>query len=246
MKRTILVMFFCLAAVNGIYAELPLIRLDRIFPLGAQAGSEVTLEISGRDLDDTKVLHFDHPGFKAQWLKANQFRVSIGAQTPPGTYEVRGVGKFGISGARLFSVGRGLTEVLEKEPNDSPDNAQPVPMNAAVNGHSDSNGDDFFRFPAKKGQRVVIDCQALRLDSTMRAMLTVATMDGKDLQQSKPYYHRTDPLLDFLVPEDGNYLLRIHDQTFSGGLPYRSSAYRKRVSGRGRAGRKDHDARSWP
>src|SRR4051812_13475868 len=85
-------------------AELPLIRLDRILPLGGLAGSEVTLEIAGRDLEDAKTLHFDHPGFKAQWLKANQFKVTIAAEVPPGTYEVRAVGKFGISGVRLFAV----------------------------------------------------------------------------------------------------------------------------------------------
>lgn len=205
----------------NLHAELPLIRLDRTFPLGGQAGSEVTLEIAGRDLDDAKALHFDHPGFKAQFLKANQFKVAIAPDTPPGTYEVRAVGKFGISGVRLFSVGRALTEVLEKEPNDEPGKAQVVPMNAAINGFSDGNSDDFFRFSARKGQRVLIDCQAFRLDSTMRPMLSLASVDGKDLLQSKPYYNRTDPLLDFLAPAEGDYVLRVHDQTFSGGLPYR-------------------------
>src|SRR5262249_54311737 len=46
-------------------AELPHIRLDRIFPLGGQAGSDVDLEIGGKDLDDVKSLHFDHAGLKA-------------------------------------------------------------------------------------------------------------------------------------------------------------------------------------
>src|SRR5262249_3578638 len=39
--------------------------------------------------------------------------------------------------------------------------------------------------------------------------------------QSKPYYHRADPFVDFIVPADGNYVVRIHDTTFQGGLPYR-------------------------
>src|SRR5579883_1967063 len=55
-------------------AELPQIRLDRIFPLGAEAGSEVTLEISGKDLDEAKSLHFDHPGFKAELTKPNEIK----------------------------------------------------------------------------------------------------------------------------------------------------------------------------
>ena len=93
----------------------------------------------------------------AVFVKQNQFRIAIAPDVPPGTYEVRAIGKYGISGVQLFAVSRGLTEVIEKEPNDSPDKAQTVPMNAAINGYSDGNGDDFFRFSAKRGERVVID-----------------------------------------------------------------------------------------
>ena len=211
-----------LAALSGpVRAELPQIRLDEIYPLGGGAGTSVTIDIKGRDLDNVKTLHFDHPGFSAELVKPNQFKVAIAADVPTGTYEVRAIGTFGISGARLFAVSHGLTDVNEVEPNDSPEQAQPVPMNGAINGRSDNNGDDFFRFRAKKNQRVVIDCQAFRLDSMLRAQLTLSTSDGKDLLQSKPYYHRTDPLLDFVAPADGDYVLRLHDATYSGGLPYR-------------------------
>lgn len=202
-------------------AELPLIRLDRVFPLGGQAGSEVTLDISGRDMEDVKQLRFDHPGFKASLVKGGQFKLTIGADVPEGTYEVRAIGKYGISGVQLFQVTRGLTEVAEKEPNDSPDKAQKVPVNCAINGHSDGNGDDFFLFSAKKGQRLTIDCRALRLNTTLRAILTVSSTDGKQLLQSRPYYNLTDPFLDFIAPADGDYVVRLHDMTFQGGLAYR-------------------------
>src|SRR5256885_17250271 len=101
---------FCASCVfcGHCLAQLPHIRLDRIFPLGGQAGSTVSLEITGKDLDDVKALHFDHPGFKAEFVKPNQFRVTITAETPVGTYDVRAVGKYGISGSRLFAGSRGL------------------------------------------------------------------------------------------------------------------------------------------
>jgi hypothetical protein len=181
----------------------------------------VLLEIRGKDLDEVKALHFDHPGLKAAFVKPNRFRLTVAPDVPPGTHEVRAVGRHGISGAQLFEVGLGLTEVLEKEPNDSPDKAQPVPLNAVVNGHSDADGDDFFRFPAKKGQRVVLDCRAFRLNSPLRAILSLAAADGKELLHSRPYYNLTDPLLDFTAPADGDYVVRLHDMTFRGGLPYR-------------------------
>jgi hypothetical protein len=217
--RFVIVMFLLVAAQAR--AELPLIRLDQIYPLGGGAGTTVTLDITGRDVDDVKALHFDHRGFKTELIKPNRFKVAIAADVPTGTYEVRAVGTFGISGARLFAVNHGLTDVNEVEPNDDLDKAQSVPVNCAVSGRSDNNGDDFFRFRAKKGQRVVIDCQAFRLDSMLRAQLTLSTADGKELLRSKPYYHRADPLLDFAAPADGDYVLRLHDVTFNGGLPYR-------------------------
>lgn len=213
--------FVLLVFATSAHAQLPLIRLDRIVPLGGRVDSEVVLEIAGRDLDDAKTLHFDHPGLKAVWLKDRQFKVSIATDVPVGTHEVRAVGRFGISGARLFSVQRGLAEVVEKEPNDEPEKAQTVPMNAAINAASDNNGDDYFRFAAKKGDRITLDCFAFRLDSQMTPILSLADSDGKELLHSKPYFHRTDPFLEFMAPRDGDYVVRVHDMTFRGGLPYR-------------------------
>jgi hypothetical protein len=208
---------FCGQAV----ANLPFIGLDRIFPLGGAAGSQVVVDLYGRDLDDVQRLHFDDPGLKAELVKPNQFRITIAAGVPAGTRELRAVGKYGISAPRLFTVSRGLTEVREVEPNDAPSAAQAVPMNAAVHATSDHKGVDFFRFPARAGQRVTIDCQAFRLDSTLRALLSLHTADGKELAAGRPYSGRTDPLLDFRIPADGDYRVGVYDLTYVGDLPYR-------------------------
>src|SRR5262249_29831644 len=45
--------------------------------------------------------------------------------------------------------------------------------------------------------------------------------DGKVLARSRPYHQRTDPLLDVVIPADGDYVVGIHDSTYVGGLPYR-------------------------
>jgi hypothetical protein len=100
----------------------------------------VVVDIFGKDLDDVRALHFDHPGLKAEFVWPNRSRITIAPDTPVGTHDVLAVGKYGIRGARLFAVSEGLTEVTEKEPSDTPDTAQPVPMSAAVNGTSDGKG----------------------------------------------------------------------------------------------------------
>jgi hypothetical protein len=212
---------FALLAPPTAHAQLPQTRLDRIYPLGGQTGATFDLEIVGKDLDEVKSLYFDHPGLRAEPAdKPNRFRVTIAADTPLGTHDVRAVGKFGISGARLLMVQQGLTEITEKEPNDTIAQANLVPMNCAINGFADNNGEDYFRFPAKKGERITIDCWALRLDSQMDACLALFTVDGKEVVSNRDYFDR-DPFLDFTAPADGDYVVQVRDLAYAGGQPYR-------------------------
>ncbi len=201
-------------------AELPSPRFDRLTPLGASAGAPVEVEIAGADIEDVKTLLFDHPGLKAEHLKDRRFRVTVAADVPEGTYDVWLVGRFGVSNPRLLAVSHGLTEVAEKEPNDDAATAQSIAVNSAVNGMSDGNREDVFRFAARKGQRVVIECQAGKLDSQMDATLTLNAADGKQLASNSDYHGR-DPLVDFVAPHDGDYLVHVHDLSFRGGQPYR-------------------------
>ena len=213
-----LVLFLSVAAAAR--AELPSPRLDRLTPLGASAGSSLEVEVQGADLDDGKTLNFDHPGFRAEFVKDRFFRVTVGKDVPAGTYDVRLVGRFGVSNPRLFAVSHGLTEIAEKEPNDSIEQAQPVPVNCAVNGTSDSGRDDIFRVAAKKRQRIVIECQAQKLDSPLDATLTLTDSGGRQLATNGDWFGR-DPLLDFTAPADGDYFVNVHDLSYRGGQPYR-------------------------
>jgi hypothetical protein len=178
------------------------------------------VEVSGADLDEPKALRFDHPGITAEPAKDRKFKVTVAPNVPDGTYDVRVVSKWGLSSPRLFNVSHGLTEILEKEPNDEPMTAQVIAMNTAVHAASDGNKDDVFKFPAKKGHRVVIDCQAGKLDSLLDATMTLTAADGKLLASSGGYNGR-DPLIDFVAPADGDYFVNVHDLSYRGGFPYR-------------------------
>jgi hypothetical protein len=201
-------------------ADLPSIRLNRITPLGAAAGTTVELQLNATDDEDAKQLIFDHPGLKAEWIENLKFKVTVSADVPEGTYDVRLLGRFGLSNPRLFAVSRGLVDVAEKEPNDIPGGAQAVPINSAVAGASDGNGQDFFRFSARKGQRLTLVCQAGKLDSEVDACLSLVAADGAVLATSSDYHGR-DPLIDFVAPADGEFLIEVHDLSYRGGFPYR-------------------------
>ncbi len=208
--------------VSTASAELPSIRFDRLTPLGAAAGTTVEAEISGADIEEVRSLWFDHPGLSALPIEGKDrwFRIQVAADVPPGTYDVRLVGRWGVSNPRLFAVDHGLSDVPDIEPNDEPSQAQSVPLNSAIAGMSDGNGEDMFRFAAKAGQRIVIDCRAGKLDSLMDATMSLVTADGKLLASSSDHNGR-DPLIDFLAPADGEYLVHVYDLSYRGGFPYR-------------------------
>jgi hypothetical protein len=221
--------FLCLLAVLAIAcqasstrAELPSIRFDRLTPLGAAAGSSVEAEIAGADIEDVRSLWFDHPGLSAEPIKDKdrRFQIIVAADVPAGTYDVRLVGRWGVSNPRLFSVDHGLTDFVDTEPNNEPSTAQVVSVNSAVGGMSDGNNVDMFRFPAKTGQRILIDCQAGKLDSMMDATMSLSAADGRILASSSDHNGR-DPLIDFVIPADGDYLVRLYDLSYRGGFPYR-------------------------
>ncbi|QDU98146.1 PPC domain-containing protein [Lignipirellula cremea] len=203
-------------------AELPALRFDRLTPLSGAAGGTVLAEIAGADLEGVDTLLFDHPGLTATPVagKEKEFTIAIAADTPPGVYDVRLVGRWGVSNPRLFAVSHGLVETEEIEKNNDLATAQPIAVNTAVACRSDSNNQDVFRFPLTQGQRVVIDCQAGKLDSIMDAVLTLTSADGRQLASSSDYNGR-DPLIDFAAPIAGDYYAEVHDLSFRGGFPYR-------------------------
>ena len=206
---------------RGARAELPMPRLDRLTPLGGVAGGQTEIELQGADLDDVKSLVFDHPGLSATPVmgKERRYAVKIAADVPAGTYDVWVDGRFGISNPRLFSVVRDLTEVAETEPNNSLDKAQPLVVNSVVHGTSDQNDQDLYRFSARRGQRLTLQCRAGKLDSSMDPTLSLATAAGALVAASGDYFGR-DSLIDVVIPADGDFVLSASDLSFRGGHAY--------------------------
>jgi len=201
-------------------AELPSPQLHRIEPIGVNAPATVELKITGADLEDVDTLLFDRPDLKAEKTGEKTFRLTVPANVPAGTVDVRAVGRFGVTNPRLLSITHHLQDVIETEPNQSPETAQLLPVNSAVNGQSDGNNQDMYRLTLKSGQRVVIDCQSARLDTEMDPMLVVFTSDGRQLASNSDYFGR-DPLIDLIAAADGDYLVEVRDLTYRGGYPYR-------------------------
>src|SRR5262249_2359859 len=155
---------------------------------GARQGATVECTVAGAELDGATGLYFSHAGISAQPLGANKFKVTVAGDVPVGQYDVRVVAPVGVSNFRAFVV-NDWPEVVEKEPKDEPAQAQRVTLPVVVNGRIDKGTDvDHYVFTAKKGQRVLINCWAWRIDSQLDGTLMVYDAKGKELAYSGDYY----------------------------------------------------------
>ena len=189
--------------------------MNTVYPAGGQVGQSVELTVSGSNLQGLRTLHCNRPGVRCERLEPSRFRLTIPADTPPGLCDLWAVGDNGISAPRTFAIGN-RAEQLEIEPNESAAAAMSVPLDVVINGRIDKAGDsDQFRFEAKQGQRVVIECCAERIDSRLRAVLELFDSTGRRVAVNRGYFG-IDPLIDFRVPADGSYVVKVQDLISSG------------------------------
>jgi hypothetical protein len=200
--------------------------LSGVFPPGGQAGTTVLVTTSG-NLPGLTTLRCNVPDVRVEPAGPNQFRVAIPNETPPGQYDVQAVTANGLSSLRTFVVGH-AAEQLEVEPNNAAGNPpdgganggpQLVPLDVVINGRIERGDLDHFAFAARRGQRVVMECHAERIDSRLRAVLELFDSTGKRLAVNRGYFG-VDPLIDFVVPADGTYIVKLFDLVFAGGADY--------------------------
>jgi hypothetical protein len=227
-------------------SALPVPRLMSIFPNGGKAGTTVEATFTGTDTEEPEKLIFNHAGItsepilppdptkpdpKKPPMKAavTKFKVTIAANVPVGHYDARLVNKWGVSNARAFVVGD-LAEVAEVEPNNDLPQAQKIEINNTVNGTLSSGTDvDYFTFPGKKGQRVIISCLASSIDSRLHPVLQAYDSRNRLLGENRNY-NGTDALLDVTLPDDGACFVRLFQFTHISGPQGNEFFYRLTVS----------------
>lgn len=211
---------FCLTGSIS-QAQLPQTRLLAVFPQGAQSGQAVDVTVAnGTDLDELDRMTFTHPGITAKLKSGSTFTVTVAANVPVGTYEARVHGLYGTSNPRCFVVGA-LPEVLENDANNTQETAQAVEIGTVINGRSNRGADvDFYKVTGKKGQRLLIECQALRIDSRFQAELRLYSQSGRRIGRSIARFRTQDPILDVTFPEDGDYFIRATDFVYGGSNDY--------------------------
>jgi ribosomal protein L40E len=166
--------------------------------------------------------------------------VTIAPDARPGRREIRVITRRGVSNPLPFHVGQ-VPEVARKPmktcqlpvlgKEHQAQRKRPVgeeelrvTVPCTMNGQIGPGEMNRYRFQAKKGQRLVIAARARDLvpyvadgvPGWFQAVLKLYDAGGREVAYNDDFRSDPDPLIHFEVPEDGEYLLVIHEALFRG------------------------------
>lgn len=205
-------------ANTGAVAPPPKPEITAAEPRGVQRGAESKLKLTGQNLDGVTAVQSSDPAVKLRleaesatkdgvWIYAEAEKDLAAPEV-----KVTVTGPGGDSNAFKLFVDN-FPQSAEREPNDSPADATALPaLPAAVWGSLAKPGDaDHFAFDAKAGQPLVIEVAAKRLGGKADAVLTLVDPAGNVVASNNDAEGSPDPLLTFMPPANGRYVVKVHD-----------------------------------
>jgi hypothetical protein len=218
--------FATLAALLGLVAGVPAFaaspNFNDVAPKGGQRGTEVVLTLTGANLADAQEVLLDAPGLTVVKLEVvNAATVKLTVAVAPtcrlGEHGLRLRTATGISELRTFWVGA-LPVVAEVEPNTLFDQAQPIPLNVTVHGVIDGEDADYFVVECKKGQRLSVEVEGMRLGVAFWDPF-VAILDARRFELA---FNDDSPLIgqdagcSVVIPADGKYTILVRESSYGG------------------------------
>lgn len=185
---------YAVLATNRPYAS-------HVFPMAGQPGQTVEVEPVGS-------------------ARSVRPRVAVLVPATPGLHEIQ----LDVGGPKTYPLAflaSPLPQILEQEPNDTPQQATRLTIPSGVNGRVGQARDlDHFAFAAKKGQSIRFEVKARRfgtpLRSSLDSVLDVLTPAGAVLASNDDTFGK-DAALVFTPAADGEFLLRLRDLNSKGG-----------------------------
>jgi hypothetical protein len=192
-------------------------------PNGGQRGTEVKLAVTGAQLEDFESMIFFSPGFtqksvdKVEKNKV-ELTIAIAPDVPPGNHLMRIRTRSGMSHARQFFVGI-FPNVEEKEPNSDFDTPQVIQLNQTIEGVVQNEDVDYYRVSLKKGQRLSVEVDGLRLGYTVfDPFLAIIDKDRfEKVISDDTILHRQDGYCSYVAEADGDYTVMIRESSYRGG-----------------------------
>lgn len=212
------------------YAASP--DFQNSYPRGAQRGSEVKVTLTGARLDDAEELLFHSPGISVKELKVvDATKVEATLVIAPdcriGEHHLRIRCRSGISYARNFWISQ-FPNVAEVEPNDDFSAPQPIDLNVTVEGSAKPEETDYYKVAAKKGQRLSVEIEGLRINNVRNNIAIdpfVAILDKNRFELASAdgsALLKQESIVSVIIPEDGEYTIEVRDSAYQGRGRYRA------------------------
>lgn len=218
-----------------------------VYPVGCQRGKTTEIKVEGQfNFAGAYGTLFESKGVTAEIVppdpaqkpgqaqNAVTLKVAVGTDAPLGPQEFRIATPRGMSSIGMLVIGDD-PEMLEKEGNNAPAEANPLELPMVVEGRIQSNEDvDYYKFQAKAGEEIVFSCVSSRLQDKIHDLspggggahsdpiLTLLDDSGRELATADDYYG-PDPLLAHRFDKAGSYLIQVRDVRYQGmaGWTYR-------------------------
>lgn len=223
--KTVLLLFLSLLPVAAFSPHLEVIT-----PRGGEKGTEVKVTFHGQRLYDPQELLFYRPGITVKNLtkgkdhKSATATLVIAPDAALGEHNMRLRCAEGLTYLRSFWVGQFSTvdeaksEDRKRDLNDTFESPQDVPMNVTIHGTALNEDADYYRVQAKKGQRLSVEVEGLRL-GRMLFDPYVAILDSNRFEIAASDDHpllKRDCATSAIIPEDGAYTILIRESSYRG------------------------------
>jgi hypothetical protein len=215
--------------------------VEWVRPRIGQRGTKVEIVIQGKFLADPQELVFYKPGIRTLSLETlpnlpNPIGLAHGArieeqikavleidnECEPGEFPFRLRTATGLSLLTTFHVSPFPVIEETKQPNNSIDTAQNVPINTTVLGQVDT---DLFRVETKPGERLSVEVDCVRIadqhygDAEFDLAVRILDSQGRELAANdENALHVQDPLLSLVIPqsvEDGQVFVEVRQSVHS-------------------------------
>ena len=202
------------------YAASPSVNMPQ--PRGLQRGTDAVLTLSGSNLADVQESLFLDSGItvtRLEVVNSNQIKLNLklAPDCPLGEHSFRVRTLTGISNMSTFWVGA-LPIVEEKEPNSEFGTPQKIPLNVTVHGVIQNEDVDYFAIDAKKGQRVSVEIEGMRLATTFFDP-HISILDGKRFELASsddtPLF-KQDGCLSIIAANDGPLIVQVRETSYGG------------------------------
>lgn len=210
-------------------AYTPAVNL--ISPRGGQRGTEMTIRFSGDRLYAPEEVICYRPGITVLKLeklgdenRAVKATIKIAPDAPLGEHPLRLRCRGGVSFQRTFWVGQfptvreARTKDRRSDTNSQFNSPQELSLNTTVEGVADREDADYYRVSCKKGQRLSVEVEGMRLGRTLFdpyvAILNEERFEIASSDDTALLFR--DCAASIIVPKDGNYTVLVRESSYQG------------------------------